>query len=86
MPSASPVAVVTGGAGGIGAAICEALAAAGFALVVVYRSSAATALALAETLRERYPGVGHVAMPSSTRSSRPMYVAPSPRCAPWRTS
>jgi len=69
MPSASPVAVVTGGAGGIGAAICEALAAAGFALVVVYRSSAATALALAETLRERYPGVGHVALPAAVTDS-----------------
>ena len=45
MQSASPVAVVTGGTGGIGAAICRALAYAGFTVVVGYRSSAAAAYA-----------------------------------------
>ena len=34
----TPVAVVTGGAGGLGMAICDALAAAGFAVVVGYNS------------------------------------------------
>jgi 3-oxoacyl-[acyl-carrier protein] reductase len=69
MPSASPVAVVTGGAGGIGAAICEALAAAGFAIVVGYRSSAAAAIAIAETLQARHPGAGHVALPAAVTDS-----------------
>lgn len=57
MRSASPVAVVTGGTGGIGTAICRALAAAGFAVVVGYRKSAAAALRLAADL----PGSAHCA-------------------------
>ena len=44
------VAVVTGGAGGLGAAICEGLAAAGCAVVVGYNSSEGPARALAERL------------------------------------
>jgi 3-oxoacyl-[acyl-carrier protein] reductase len=55
---ARPVAVITGGAGGIGGAICQALAAAGLLLVVGYRSSAAAAQALAQAL----PGSGHLAL------------------------
>jgi 3-oxoacyl-[acyl-carrier protein] reductase len=42
--------VVTGGAGGIGTAICEACAAAGGRLVVTYNSNAARALSLVERL------------------------------------
>jgi 3-oxoacyl-[acyl-carrier protein] reductase len=44
------VAVVTGGAGGIGAAICTGLAAAGATVVVGYHSSRGPAEALAESL------------------------------------
>jgi 3-oxoacyl-[acyl-carrier protein] reductase len=58
MRSASPVAVVTGGAGGIGASICGALATAGFSVVVGYRQSAAQAQALASQLS----GSGHAAL------------------------
>lgn len=58
MRSADPVAVVTGGAGGIGAAICKSLAAAGFAVVVGFRRSAAAAEVLAAAL----PAGGHAAL------------------------
>jgi 3-oxoacyl-[acyl-carrier protein] reductase len=44
------VAVVTGGAGGIGTAVCRALAAGGFTVAVGYASSAAEAAALAAQL------------------------------------
>ncbi|MFY9512987.1 MAG: SDR family NAD(P)-dependent oxidoreductase, partial [Rubrivivax sp.] len=44
------VAIVTGGAGGIGRVICEALAAQGFAVVVNYQHSQARAQALVEQL------------------------------------
>lgn len=57
MRSGSPVAVVTGGTGSIGAAICSALASAGFAVVVGYRGSAVAALRLASEL----PGSIHSA-------------------------
>lgn len=53
----SKVAVVTGGAGGIGAAICRRLAQAGTTVVLTYRSKAAAAEALARSL----PGEGHFA-------------------------
>ena len=56
----SPVAVVTGGAGGIGSAICDSLAQAGFRLVIGYNSKATQAEALARAL----PGQGHVALPA----------------------
>jgi 3-oxoacyl-[acyl-carrier protein] reductase len=52
------VAVVTGGAGGIGSAICRALAACGFSVVVGFSQSQGRAHELAESL----PGNGHVAM------------------------
>lgn len=42
-PAAAPVAIVTGGSRGIGAAICRKLAADGFAVVVNYRSDRAGA-------------------------------------------
>ena len=59
------VAVVTGGAGGLGAAICEKLAAAGFVLVVGYHRSAGAAQALAA----RLPGSGHIALPAVVTDS-----------------
>jgi 3-oxoacyl-[acyl-carrier protein] reductase len=65
MRSASPVAVVTGGTGGIGAAICIALATAGFAVVVGFRRSAATA----ERLVAELPGSGHAALMSPVTDS-----------------
>ena len=54
------VALVTGGAGGIGSAICRALAASEMQVVVGYNSSADAAHALAENL----PGEGHIALPA----------------------
>lgn len=64
----TPVAVVTGGAGGLGMAICDALAAAGFAVVVGYNRSADAATALAA----RLPGgtaQGHVALAAPVTDS-----------------
>jgi 3-oxoacyl-[acyl-carrier protein] reductase len=54
------VAVVTGGAGGIGAAICVGLAQAGCAVVVGYNSSEGPARALADTLAPT--GLPHAAL------------------------
>jgi len=62
---AGRVAVVTGGAGGIGTSIVRALAAAGAAVVVGYQSSAAAATALAAAL----PGEGHRAAPAPVTDS-----------------
>jgi 3-oxoacyl-[acyl-carrier protein] reductase len=53
-----PVAVVTGGAGGIGTAICRALAREGMRVVVGYHRSADKARELVESL----PGEGHAAL------------------------
>ncbi|MET0518439.1 MAG: SDR family oxidoreductase [Burkholderiaceae bacterium] len=47
------VAIVTGGAGGIGRVICEKLAAEGFAVVVNYHSGAERAAALVARLKEQ---------------------------------
>ena len=52
-----PVAVVTGGAGGIGSVICRKLAEAGMSVVVGYNRSAEAAERLAKSL----PGAGHSA-------------------------
>ena len=57
MRPANPLSVVTGATGGIGAAICRGLAAAGFNVVVGYRKSAQEAEVLASNL----PGAGHCA-------------------------
>lgn len=51
------VAVVTGGAGGIGAAICRRLAQAGATVVLTYRTKSEAAEALVKSL----PGAGHFA-------------------------
>ncbi len=55
---AGQVALVTGGAGGIGAAICTELAAAGARVLVGYSSGAGRAQSLCEAL----PGSGHRAL------------------------
>jgi 3-oxoacyl-[acyl-carrier protein] reductase len=65
MRSDSPVAVVTGGTGGIGTAICKALGAVGFAVIVGYRRSAAAAERLAAAL----PGSGHAAVSAAVTDS-----------------
>jgi 3-oxoacyl-[acyl-carrier protein] reductase len=56
------VALVTGGAGGLGRAICEALAGSGASVVVGYNSSAGTAQALAERLPRPATEAEHVAL------------------------
>ncbi len=65
MRSVSAVAVVTGGTGGIGGAICRALAGARYSVVVGYRKSAREANALANQL----PGAGHAALPAPVTDS-----------------
>jgi NAD(P)-dependent dehydrogenase (short-subunit alcohol dehydrogenase family) len=47
-------ALVTGGATGIGAAVCAALAEAGARVAVAYNSSAGPAAALVEEMKEKY--------------------------------
>jgi 3-oxoacyl-[acyl-carrier protein] reductase len=64
-PLARKVAVVTGGAGGIGASIVRRLAAAGCTVVVGYNASGALARALAADL----PGSGHRAAPAPVTDS-----------------
>jgi 3-oxoacyl-[acyl-carrier protein] reductase len=65
MRSTNPVAVVTGGTGGIGAAICKALAGAGFAVVVGYGNSSREAGTLAQEL----PGGNHAALAAPVTDS-----------------
>ena len=57
-PLANRVAVVTGGTGGIGAAICKALAEAGAAVAVGYNSASEKA----EAMLGELPGDGHMAL------------------------
>ena len=59
------VAIVTGGAGGIGSAICQALAGAGASVVVTYNSDLAKADALLATLS----GDGHAVAQASVTES-----------------
>ena len=70
MRSVNPVAVVTGGTGGIGAAICNRLAAAGFAVAVGYHRSADAAQTLAASL----PGPGHLAVSTPVTDSAALRV------------
>jgi 3-oxoacyl-[acyl-carrier protein] reductase len=65
----APVAVVTGGAGGIGSAICRSLAQSGFGVVVGYNSAADAAEALARELPAPMPGQGHIALPAPVTDS-----------------
>jgi len=62
-PDAQRVALVTGGGTGIGAACCRALAEEGFRVGVHYRSSEATARALAEGLPEAFAVRADLAVP-----------------------
>lgn len=59
------MALITGGAGGIGAAIGRALAAVGFVVVVGFHRSAVAAEQLAASL----PGSGHAALPAPVTDS-----------------
>ena len=65
-----PVAVVTGGAGGIGTTICRALAREGMRVVVGYNKSADAARALVESL----PGEGHAALSAQVTDSAALNV------------
>ena len=60
-----PVAVVTGGAGGIGKSICGALARDGMRVVVGYNRSATGAQELVNSL----PGEGHAALSAPVTDS-----------------
>src|ERR1700728_5230943 len=57
-PLAGRVAVVTGGTGGIGTAICKTLAQAGAAVAIGYNSASEKA----EALLGELPGDGHMAL------------------------
>src|ERR1700733_10661226 len=65
-PLANRVAVVTGGTGGIGAAICKALAEAGAAVAVGYNSASEKA----EAMLGELPGDGHRRVVGSDRDAR----------------
>jgi len=65
MSDARPVALVTGGAGGLGSAICAKLASDGMRVVVGYNSSGDVANQLVSTL----PGAGHSARPAPVTDS-----------------
>ncbi len=60
---AQPVALVTGGGTGIGAACCRALAAEGFRVAVHYRSSEEKALKLVATLPGGFALKGDLSKP-----------------------
>lgn len=59
------VALVTGGGGGIGSAICQRLAEAGARVIITYRSDAAKATAVANNL----PGLDHLVVQASVTDS-----------------
>jgi len=66
-----PVAVVTGGAGGIGTAICRALARECMRVVVGYNKSVDAARALVESL----PGEGHAALSAPVTDSTALLLS-----------
>ncbi|MEX2482680.1 MAG: SDR family oxidoreductase [Gammaproteobacteria bacterium] len=68
---AGRIALVTGGAGGIGSAICHLLAREGARLIVTYNSRAERAHALVESLE----GEGHLVLPLSVRCSEDIVAA-----------
>ena len=67
------VAVVTGGAGGLGSSICRKLADAGMCVVVGYHRSAEAAHQLASSLA----GQGHSARPAPVTQSAQMPESPA---------
>jgi len=68
---AGKIALVTGGAGGIGSAVCHLLAREGARVIVTYNSSAERAHALVE----RLAGGGHLVLPLSVRHSEDIHAA-----------
>ena len=76
---AGRVAVVTGGAGGIGVGICEVLAGAGARVAVGYRESDAQAHALAA----RLPGGPHLAVHAPVTDSTALAVAAQSVADAW---
>lgn len=65
-PLAGQVALVTGGGGGIGSAICRALAASGATLVITCRQN----LARAESLAAELPGADHLVARAPVEDSK----------------
>src|SRR6476659_4675581 len=68
--STNKVAVVTGGAGGIGSAICKRLARAGASVVITYNSNAVKATVLLEQLEGNDHMVFHAPVNNSAALTR----------------